>query len=259
VISVHGLRKAFRGQPVLRGVDLEVPTGSITVIIGRSGGGKSVFLKHLLGLLRPDAGSVVVDGVVLTELHGSEADQVRQRYGVVFQGGALFDSLTCAGNVAFPLREKTRLGRAEIASRVESALGQVGLAGVGGKYPAEISGGMRKRVAIARALVTEPEIVFFDEPTTGLDPILVNTIHRLVRDLHRRHHFTAVMVSHEIPEIFEIADTVAMLHEGRIIEVGPAAAIQASDNPIVQQFIRGEPEPVVAPPNQGGRRWTAGR
>jgi phospholipid/cholesterol/gamma-HCH transport system ATP-binding protein len=159
---------------------------------------------------------------------------------VVFQGGALFDSLTCAENVAFPLREKTRLPRADIAARVEAALGQVGLAGVGPKYPEQVSGGMRKRVAIARALVTEPEIIFFDEPTTGLDPVLVNSIHRLIRELHRRFKFTAVMVSHEIPEIFEIADTVAMLHDGRIVEAGPPRAIQESTNPVVRDFIRGE-------------------
>ena len=242
MIRIDGLRKSFRGQPVLRGVDLEVPTGSITIIIGRSGGGKSVFLKHLIGLMRPDAGGVTVDGVEITTLHGRALDDIRRRYGVVFQGGALFDSMTCFENVAFPLREKSRIHNAELATRVEAALGQVGLAGVGPKYPAEVSGGMRKRVAIARALVTEPEIVFFDEPTTGLDPVLVNAIHHLILDLHRCHHFTAVMVSHEIPEIFEIADRVAMLHEGRIVEVGPPAAIQGSSNPIVRRFIRGESE-----------------
>jgi phospholipid/cholesterol/gamma-HCH transport system ATP-binding protein len=242
VIRVEALTKEFNGQPVLRRLSLEVPAGSVTVIIGRSGGGKSVFLKHLLGLMRPDSGRVIVSGVDLTQLSGRAVDRVRERYGVVFQGGALFDSLTCAGNVAFPLREKTRLGRAEITRRVAEALAQVGLADVGPKYPEEVSGGMRKRVAIARALITEPEIVFFDEPTTGLDPILVNSIHRLIRELHRRLGFTAVMVSHEIPEIFEIADTVAMLHEGQIVEVGPPAAIQASANPIVRRFIRGEPD-----------------
>ena len=244
MITVENLRKSFGRQPVLRGIDLEVSTGSITVVIGRSGGGKSVLLKHLLGLLQPDAGRVMVDGVDVTDLRGRSLDRVRQRYGVVFQGGALFDSLTCAENVAFPLREKTRLGAGEISGRVEAALTSVGLAGMGRKYPAEVSGGMRKRVSIARALVTEPEIVFFDEPTTGLDPILVNTIHRLIVDLHRHRPFTAVMVSHEIPEIFEIADRVAMLHEGRIVEVGPPALIQGSENPIVRHFIRGEPEPV---------------
>jgi phospholipid/cholesterol/gamma-HCH transport system ATP-binding protein len=242
VIVVKGLRKAFNGQPVLRGIDLEVPDGSITIIIGRSGGGKSVFLKHLIGLMRPDAGRIEVSGVDLARLGGRALDDVRKRYGVVFQSGALFDSMSCRDNVAFPLREKFRLSRAGVDTRVDRALDQVGLAGVGDKFPEEVSGGMRKRVAIARALVTEPEIVFFDEPTTGLDPVLVNTIHRLILDLHRRLHFTAVMVSHEIPEIFEIADRVGMLHEGRIVEIGPPAAIQESSNPIVRQFIRGEPD-----------------
>jgi len=242
VIKVAGLRKSFHGQPVLRGIDLEVPDGSITIIIGRSGGGKSVFLKHLLGLLRPDSGRIEVDGVDLAQLSGRRLDEVRKRYGVVFQGGALFDSMTCRDNVAFPLREKLRLPRPEIDKRVDTALERVGLAGIGDKYPEEVSGGMRKRVAIARALVTEPEIVFFDEPTTGLDPVLVNAIHRLIRELHRASRFTAVIVSHEIPEIFDIADRVGMLHEGRIVEIGPPAAIQGSQNPIVRQFIRGEPD-----------------
>jgi phospholipid/cholesterol/gamma-HCH transport system ATP-binding protein len=242
VIKVEGLRKSFGSNEVLRGLDLEVPTGSITVIIGRSGGGKSVFLRHLIGLVRPDAGRILVDGVDVARLGGRALDDVRRRYGVVFQGGALFDSMTCGENVAFPLREKLRLPRAEIAKRVDASLAQVGLEGVETKYPAEVSGGMRKRVAIARALVTEPEIVFFDEPTTGLDPVLVNTIHHLILDLHRKFRFTAVVVSHEIPEIFDIADTVAMLHEGRIVEAGPPAAMQSSTQQVVRQFIRGEPD-----------------
>jgi phospholipid/cholesterol/gamma-HCH transport system ATP-binding protein len=241
VIKVEQLYKSFRGAPVLRGLDLEVPDGTITVIIGRSGGGKSVFLKHMIGLLRPDRGRVLVDGVDIGSLRGRALDEVRKRYGVVFQGGALFDSMTCRENVAFPLREKTRLSRTDIAKQVDTALERVGLAGIGDKYPEEVSGGMRKRVAFARALVTQPEIVFFDEPTTGLDPILVNTIHRLIRDLHQTSRFTAIMVSHEIPEVFEIADRVGMLHEGRIVEIGSPAEIQRSPNPIVQQFIRGEP------------------
>jgi phospholipid/cholesterol/gamma-HCH transport system ATP-binding protein len=244
VIRIQQLHKRFGSQPVLRGIDLDIATGEIMVIIGRSGGGKSVLLKHLIGLLRPDAGTVAVDGTEISRLRGTELDRVRERYGVVFQGGALFDSMSVADNVAFPLREKTRLGQAEIRGRVEEKLEQVGLAGMGDKNPAEISGGMRKRVAIARALVTEPEIVFFDEPTTGLDPILVNTIHHLIVELHRKFRFTAVMVSHEIPEIFEISDRVAMLHDGVIVEVGPPDAVRASANPIVQQFIRGDIETV---------------
>jgi phospholipid/cholesterol/gamma-HCH transport system ATP-binding protein len=242
MIKVEGLTKSFGRQKVLRELSLDVATGTITIVIGRSGGGKSVFLKHLIGLLRPDAGHIMVDGVDISRLRGRDLDAIRRTYGVVFQGGALFDSMSCFDNVAFPLREKVRTPPDELTKRVEAALAQVGLEGVGPKYPAEISGGMRKRVAIARALVTEPEIVFFDEPTTGLDPVLVNTIHHLILDLHRRFRFTAVVVSHEIPEIFEIADTVAMLHEGRIIEVGPPSVIQSSTNPVVQRFIKGEAE-----------------
>ena len=243
MIKVVGLQKSFRGQRVLCGIDLEVPQGSITIIIGRSGGGKSVFLRHLLGLLRPDSGRIEVDGVDLGGLSARQLDEVRKRYGVVFQGGALFDSMSCRANVAFPLREKLKLPAAEVDARVGAALERVGLGGIGEKFPEEVSGGMRKRVAIARALITEPEIVFFDEPTTGLDPVLVNTIHHLILDLHRQSRFTAVMVSHEIPEIFEIADRVGMLHEGRIVEIGPPVTIQGSQNPIVRQFIRGDPDP----------------
>ena len=242
MIKVEGLTKSFGRQAVLRELTLEVATGTITIVIGRSGGGKSVFLKHLIGLMRPDAGRIMVDGVDISRLRGRALEEIRRTYGVVFQGGALFDSMSCFDNVAFPLREKTRTPADELTKRVEAGLAQVGLEGVGPKYPAEISGGMRKRVAIARALVTEPEIVFFDEPTTGLDPVLVNTIHHLILDLHRRFRFTAVVVSHEIPEIFEIADTVAMLHEGQIVEVGPPSLIQGSTNPVVQRFIKGEPD-----------------
>ncbi len=250
MIRVRGLQKRFGAQAVLRGLDLDIATGEIIVVIGRSGGGKSVLLKHLIGLLRPDAGTVVVDGVEITRLRGRDLDRVRDRYGVVFQGGALFDSMSVYDNVAFPLREKSLLAADEIHDRVQEKLEQVGLTGMGTKNPAEISGGMRKRVAIARALVTEPEIVFFDEPTTGLDPILVNTIHHLIVELHRKFRFTAVMVSHEIPEIFEIADRVAMLHDGVIVEVGPPDAVRTSANPVVQHFIRGEIEAVPAEPRR---------
>jgi phospholipid/cholesterol/gamma-HCH transport system ATP-binding protein len=245
VIKVVGVRRSFGEQEVLRGLDLEIATGEILVVIGRSGGGKSVLLKHLIGLLRPDSGHIFVDDIDITRLGRNALDRIRERYGVVFQGGALFDSMSVYDNVAFPLREKTRLRTAEIRQRVEEKLAQVGLEGMGAKNPAEISGGMRKRVAIARALVTEPEVVFFDEPTTGLDPILVNTIHHLIVELHRKFRFTAIVVSHEIPEIFQIADRVAMLHDGVIVDSGTPGAIQASPNAIVQQFIRGEVESVA--------------
>ena len=244
MIRIQNLYKTFGRQPVLRGLSLDVASGEIMVVIGRSGGGKSVLLKHLVGLLHPDSGAIFVDGVDITRLRGSALDRIRERYGVVFQGGALFDSMTVFDNVAFPLREKSELGTPDIANRVAEKLEQVGLSGMGHKNPAEISGGMRKRVAIARALITEPQVVFFDEPTTGLDPILVNTIHHLIVEVHRKFRFTAVMVSHEIPEIFRIADRVAMLHEGVIVESGTPDAFQASKNPVVQQFIHGDVEGV---------------
>ncbi len=242
VIAIEELRKRFYRQPVLRGINLEVAPGEMMVVIGRSGGGKSVLLRHMLGLVRPDSGRVLIDGQDVTALKGRALDRVRERFGVVFQGGALFDSQTVRENVLFPLREKSRLPRDAIVAKAEEALAQVGLADMGHKYPAEISGGMRKRVAIARALVTEPQIVFLDEPTTGLDPILVNSIHHLVVELQKRSAFTAVMVSHEIPEIFRIAHRVAVLHAGRIRAVGTPAEIEGSTDRIIQQFIHGEVE-----------------
>ncbi|MEE9123816.1 MAG: ABC transporter ATP-binding protein [candidate division NC10 bacterium] len=247
MVEIRNLHKAFEGQQVLRGVDLRVAKGEILVIIGRSGGGKSVLLKHLMGLLKPDEGQIFIDGVDITQLRGRAFDQLRERFGVVFQGGALFDSLTAFENVAFPLREKTRLLEEAIREKTLTLLKQVGLADMGHKYPAEVSGGMRKRVALARALTMEPEIILFDEPTTGLDPIMVNAIHRLILDLHRRIGFTAVLVSHEIPEIFGLADRVAMLHHGVVVEAGTPEAIQFSANPVVRQFITGDPEGPIQP------------
>ncbi len=242
-IRVEGLRKRFGSQEVLRGVDLEIAPAELMVVIGRSGGGKSVLLRHLLGLVRPDAGRVLIGGEDVARLHGRALDRVRERFGVVFQGGALFDSLDGPRE-----RRSSRSGSAAGSREPSSCRGprrpwpRSGSAEMGHKFPAEISGGMRKRVAIARALVTEPQVVFLDEPTTGLDPILVNSIHHLVVGLHRKFGFTAVMVSHEIPEIFQIADRVAVLHEGRIHAVGRPEEIQSSIDPAVRQFIHGEVE-----------------
>jgi phospholipid/cholesterol/gamma-HCH transport system ATP-binding protein len=242
MIQLVGVHKSFGAQQVLRGVSLTIPQGQIAAIIGRSGGGKSVLLKHLIGLLRPDAGQVLVDGTDIGRLRGKALDTVREKFGVLFQGGALFDSMTVFDNVAFPLREKTRLTEPEIAERVAQRLDAVGLADMGHKFPAELSGGMRKRAALARALVQDPEIILFDEPTTGLDPILLNSIHRLILDAHKRFGFTAVVVSHDIPEIFDIAQSVAMLHDGAIIEHGSPEDIMSSPDPVVRQFITGATE-----------------
>jgi phospholipid/cholesterol/gamma-HCH transport system ATP-binding protein len=244
-IRIEGLQKRFAAQAVLRGVDLQVEPGELMVVIGRSGGGKSVLLRHILGLVHADAGCILIGDRDITTLRGQALDQVRAQFGVVFQGGALFDSLTVLQNVMFPIKEKGRVPVTDIVPRAMEALGQVGLADMGHKFPAEISGGMRKRVAIARALVTEPRVVFLDEPTTGLDPVLVNSIHHLIVTLHRRFHFTALMVSHEIPEIFSIADRVAVLHDGRIRQVGQPSEVEGSSDPAVRQFIHGEIETEV--------------
>lgn len=242
MIAVRDLHKSFDGQPVLRGITLEVPEGQLLAIVGRSGGGKSVLLKHLIGLLRPDRGAVLVDGVEIGRLRGRALDRVRDRFGVLFQGGALFDSLTVFDNVAFPLREKTRMGEGAIREKVQERLRAVGLGDMGHKYPAELSGGMKKRAAFARALILDPEVALFDEPTTGLDPILLHGIHLLIVEAHRKFGFTGVLVSHDLPEIFDVAERVAMLHDGLIVEDAGPEAFRRSPNLVVQEFIRGGAE-----------------
>jgi phospholipid/cholesterol/gamma-HCH transport system ATP-binding protein len=242
MIKVIDLHKSFGGQPVLRGVNLELESGKITTIIGGSGSGKTVLLKHLNALLLPDHGAVLVDGTDITKLGESALNNMRQKFGVLFQGAALLDSMTIFDNVAFPLREKTRLREPQIAARVEERLEQVGLGGMGYKFPAEVSGGMKKRAGLARALVIEPEIILFDEPTTGLDPLLGKSIHDLIRKMHATFRFTGVIVSHDIPEVFRISDRVALLANGVIAEVGPTEQFVASANPMVRQFVQGDTE-----------------
>ncbi len=237
MIKLVGVEKTLGGQPVLRGVDLDIPAGKLTTIIGGSGGGKSVLLKHVIGLMQPDRGEVWVDGIEISRLKGRALNDVRKKFAMLFQGAALFDSLTVFENVAFPLREKLRLAETEVARRVEEKLEQVGLSGMGHKFPAELSGGMKKRVGLARALVMEPEIILFDEPTTGLDPLMANTIHDLIVGMHRTFGFTAVMVSHEIPEIFLISDWVAMLKDGKIAAMAPSADFQKTTDPAIREFI----------------------
>jgi len=249
MLKLVGVKKRLGGQPVLQGVDLTIPPGKLTTIIGPSGEGKSVLLKHMIGLLQPDEGQVWVGEVDISRLHGQPLNEVRKRFAMLFQGAALFDSMTVFDNVAFPLREKLRMKVAEVAERVNGMLEQVGLAGMGHKFPAELSGGMRKRAGLARALVMRPEIVLFDEPTTGLDPLMAKSIHDLITSTQRTFGFTAVMVSHEIPEIFGISDYVAMLKRGRIVAMLPAAEFQRTTDPEIKEFISvGEPAAVSGVP-----------
>jgi phospholipid/cholesterol/gamma-HCH transport system ATP-binding protein len=242
MIRVVDLHKKFGRQEVLKGIHLELATGKVTTIVGTSGCGKTVLLKHLNALLLPDRGSVLIDGTDITKLDKEELYEMRGRFGVLFQGAALLDSMTVLDNVAFPLREKTEMSEGEIRKKVEERLEQVGLEGMGYKYPAELSGGMRKRAGLARALIMDPEIVLFDEPTTGLDPVLATGIHQLIARTQKNFGFTAVVVSHSIPQVFEISDYVAILANGIIEEFKSTKEFQVSQNPVVQQFIRGETE-----------------
>lgn len=242
MIEIKDLYKAFGKQKVINGANLTIPDREVVTIMGKSGSGKSVLIKHIIGLLSPDSGSVLIDGVDITTLEVSELDRIREKLGVLFQGGALFDSMTVDENVAFQLNEKTKLGKGEISDRVMQALEDVGLKDMGKKYPAELSGGMKKRAGLARALITEPAIVLFDEPTTGLDPIISRSIHRLISTTHEKYRYTAVIISHEVPGIFEISDKVAMLYNGIIEECGTPEEIMNSSNPVIQQFITGSLE-----------------
>ncbi len=242
MIRVEDLHRSFDGLEVLRGVSFQIERGEILALIGRSGYGKSVLLKHIAGLMRPDQGRVFIDGEDICCLRGKALERLRSRFAFLFQNGALFDSLTVFENVAFPLREKTKLSDREIREKVLSELDQVGLAGAEHKYPGEISGGMIKRAALARALVREPEVMLFDEPTTGLDPIIAHAILKLIDSCHKRLNFTGIIVTHQIPTIFDIVQRVAMLHDGVILITGSPEEICSSRDPIVKQFINGDLE-----------------
>ncbi|HCE69170.1 MAG: ABC transporter ATP-binding protein [Geobacteraceae bacterium GWC2_55_20] len=239
MISMRNVHKSFGSQKVLDDLCLDIPEGKITAIIGPSGEGKSVLLKHLIGLLQPDSGQVDVDGESIIGLRRSQLNRIREKFGMLFQNVALFDSMTCFENVAFPLQEKTKLSKDEIRRRVLSALEDVGLKNIESKFPDELSGGMKKRVGLARAVVLNPKIILFDEPTTGLDPIIKRAIHQLIKDTHEKFGFTAVIVSHEIPDIFDVAQNVAMLYRGKILQHGSPSEIKNSNHPAVRQFISG--------------------
>ncbi|NBV84859.1 MAG: ABC transporter ATP-binding protein [Verrucomicrobia bacterium] len=239
MIEVIGLHKRLGEQQVLCGVDLTVPEGGTLVVLGRSGSGKSVLLKHLVGLFQPDAGRVLVNGEDIAGLKERQLGPIRKKVGILFQSGALFDSMSVAENLAFPLREAGITNPAEIKDRVAEALEMVNLAGEQEKMPENLSGGMRKRVGLARTLVSRPACILYDEPTTGLDPIATDSINRLIRRLQTRLKATSVVVTHDMKTAFHTADRIAFLHEGRIYFEGTVEALRASTNPILVNFIEG--------------------
>ncbi|KPJ55736.1 MAG: ABC transporter [Planctomycetes bacterium DG_58] len=239
LISLEDVHKTLDGLQVLRGVVLNVNAGETLCVLGESGCGKSVLLKHVIGLMHPDRGRVLFDGMDLARLSAKEMVPVRTHFGMVFQGGALFDSLTVGENVAFPLRRHTDLDEKAIQKRVHEKLSLVGLAGAEEKRPAELSGGMQKRVALARAIALEPQVVLYDEPTTGLDPIMADVINELIIRAHDALKTTSIVVTHDMVSAYKVSDRIAMLHEGRIIIDGTPEEIQNTDNVIVRQFIEG--------------------
>ena len=242
-IAIRGLTKSFGAKKVLQGVDLDLPAGRSLVVIGGSGTGKSVLIKCVLGLMTPDGGSIKVDGVEVVGADRATMDGLRRKFGMLFQGGALFDSLPVWENVAFGLLATNRVSRAEAQAKAVETLGLVGLAPeVARLMPAELSGGMQKRVGLARAIAHEPEILFFDEPTTGLDPIMADVINGLIRGTTHTLGATALSITHDMASVRKIADRVAMLYGGRIVWEGPVERIDASGNPYVDQFIHGRSE-----------------
>lgn len=237
LIEIIDLVKSFQGKAVLRGVNLSIPAGGLTAVIGKSGEGKSVLLKHVMGLMRPDSGDVHFEGKALGSMSRAERSGLKSAMSYMFQGMALFDSLTVYDNIALPLREKLRLKEPEVRERVERKLAELELSEVPGKYPSQLSGGMQKRVALARALVTGPRIVLFDEPTTGLDPLRKWAVFKLIDDSRKAFGFTAVMVSHDIPDVFTVADRVALLDEGKIVFSGTSREAMESDHPMLRAFM----------------------
>jgi phospholipid/cholesterol/gamma-HCH transport system ATP-binding protein len=239
MIEIVNLTKSFNEHRVLDNVNLKIDKGQTCVIIGRSGCGKSVLLKHIVGILKPDAGKIFMDGQEITVFTDKELDIMRMKIGMVFQGGALFDSMNVGENVGFGLIEHDQIERKILLERVEESLCLVGLSGIENLMPSELSGGMKKRVALARAICTKPEIIFYDEPTTGVDPITADSINELIRSLHDKLKVTSIVVTHDMRSAYKIADKIAMLYQGKIIAEGSPKEIQDTDHPVVHQFING--------------------
>lgn len=239
LIELNDVHKHFGDNRVLEGVNLSISSGQITTIIGKSGAGKSVLLKHIIGLVRQDRGQIKFKGKSIAEMTSAERHELKSKFSYMFQGAALFDSMTVFENIALPLKEKTGMSHSAIADKVHKKMSQLDLSHIDEDYPSQLSGGMRKRVALARALVTDPEIVLFDEPTTGLDPIRKNVVHSMILDYQNKFGFTGVIVSHEIPDVFFISQRVAMLENGKILFEGSPGEIQRTDDPLIQNFIQG--------------------
>lgn len=239
MIEISGVRKRFGHQSVLNGVDLSIERGQSIVIIGQSGCGKSVLLKHIVRLLEPDEGEVVFDGEVLSELKLSRLTEVRRRIGMLFQSAALFDSLTVAENVGLGLQESRRHNKSEIEEIVIDKLSMVGLRDAGEKYPSELSGGMRKRVGLARAIADDPEVLLYDEPTTGLDPITADMINDMIVELNQKLNVTSIAVTHDMVSAYKIADRIVMLYQGQVEFDGSPDEVRTTDNGIVRQFVTG--------------------
>ncbi len=239
MIELINLCKAFDDNVVLDNVNLTIRDGETIVIIGRSGTGKSVMLKHIIGLMKPDSGQVIIDGQDVTRLGGKELNELRLKFGMLFQGAALFDSLSVRDNVAFNLLEHRKMDDASIDRRVAECLELVGLKGIEGLKPSELSGGMRKRVGLARAICMDPKIILYDEPTTGVDPIMADAVNDLIKGLQSKLKTTAIAVTHDMTSAYKIADRIAMLYKGKIVESGTPEQIKNTSNPIVKQFITG--------------------
>jgi len=241
LLSIHGLEKAFGGHQVLKGVDMEVRRGETLAILGGSGSGKSVLVKHLVGLLQPDAGSIRMEDEEVTGLRGGKLYKHRRCFGYLFQSAALFDSLDVGENVGLGLEENTRRSEDEIAAVVAEKLALVGLEGIERKRVSELSGGMKKRVGLARAIAMEPDVIIYDEPTTGLDPVTGAVIGELILDMKRRLAITSIVVTHDIPLVRKVADRVVLLYEGKLIFRGPVAELEISEDPRVRAFVEGFP------------------
>jgi phospholipid/cholesterol/gamma-HCH transport system ATP-binding protein len=247
MIRIQGLKKRLGKKQVLDGVDLDIASGETVVVMGRSGTGKSVLLKHIIGLMTPDAGSIEVEGQEIVGMRERELDGVRRRFGMLFQGAALFDSLTVGENVGLGLREHQRLDDAEVRQRVAERLEWVGLAGVEAMKPASLSGGMRKRVGLARAIAMDPQYILYDEPTTGLDPIMADAIDQLIRSLQKRLGVTSVVVTHDMTSAYKVADRMAMLHDGKMVFTGTPDETRTTTNLMVRQFVAGSSTGPIRP------------